>query len=62
MKIILNPNKEEAKRIQRAVKENNGYCPCRLVRIPENKCMCQEFQEQEEGVCHCGLYIKIKGE
>ena len=62
MKIRLNPDKEEAERILRAVKENDGYCPCRLLRIPENKCICQEFKEQEEGYCHCGLYLKIKGE
>ena len=62
MKIILNPDKEEAERILHAVKENDGYCPCRLLRIPENKCICQEFKEQEEGYCHCGLYLKVKGE
>ena len=62
MKIKLNPDKEEAEHILRAVKENDGYCPCRLLRIPENKCICQEFKEQEEGYCHCGLYLKIKGE
>ena len=62
MKIRLNPDKEEAERILRAVKENDGYCPCRLLRIPENKCICQEFKEQEEGYCHCGLYLKVKGE
>ena len=62
MKIILNPDKEEAERILHAVKENDGYCPCRLVRLEENKCICQEFKEQEEGYCHCGLYLKVKGE
>lgn len=62
MKIILNPNKEEAECIQCAVKKNDGYCPCRLIHSEENKCICQEFKEQEEGYCHCGLYLKIKGE
>ena len=62
MKIRLNPDKEEAERILRAVKENDGYCPCRLVHSEENRCICQEFKEQEEGYCHCGLYLKIKGE
>ena len=62
MKIILNPDEEEAKRIRRAVKENDGYCPCRLVRTEDTKCICKEFKEQEEGFCHCGLYLKVKGE
>jgi ferredoxin-thioredoxin reductase catalytic subunit len=26
---------------------------------PDTKCMCKAFREQEEsGVCHCGLYKK----
>lgn len=58
MKIRLNPDKEEAERIQRAVKENDGYCPCCLVRTEDTKCICKEFKEQEEGFCHCGLYLK----
>lgn len=58
MKIKLNPDKEEAERILRAVKENDGYCPCRLIRTEDTKCICKEFKEQKEGMCHCGLYLK----
>lgn len=59
MKIILNPNQEEVERIRKKLKENDGYCPCRLVRRPEYKCMCEEFINQKEpGFCHCGLYCK----
>lgn len=58
MKIRLNPDKKEAERILRAVEENDGYCPCRLVRTEDTKCICKEFKEQEEGFCHCGLYLK----
>lgn len=60
MKIILNPDKEMADAVKEAVKKNKGYCPCRLDKTPETKCMCKEFREQEEGLCHCGLYMKIK--
>ena len=42
------------------IKDNNGYCPCRLLKNEDTKCMCKEFREQEEGECHCGLYVKIK--
>ena len=59
MKIRLNPDKKEAERILRAVKENDGYCPCRLIRTEDTKCICKEFKEQEEGFCHCGLYLKL---
>lgn len=44
--------------IEKALIDNNGYCPCRIERIPENRCMCKDFREQKEGVCHCGLYVK----
>ena len=42
-----------------------GYCPCRLARTEENKCMCKEFKDQIadpnfEGYCHCRLYYKEK--
>lgn len=59
MKIIINPDKEIVKQTQEALKDNEGYCPCKIAHIPENKCMCKEFREQREGECHCGLYIKI---
>ena len=57
MQIKRLPNTED---IQAAVRANDGYCPCRLIHTPETKCMCKDFLEQEEGVCHCGLYVKIK--
>lgn len=55
MKISRLPNTED---ILAAVKANEGYCPCRPVKKPETRCMCKEFLEQKEGICHCGLYIK----
>ena len=61
MKVILNPDNEIVKMVRQALKENDGYCPCKLTHIPDNKCMCKEFREQAEGECHCGLYIKING-
>lgn len=45
-------------------KEKYGkrYCPCSLVRNDDTVCMCKEFREMEEGMCHCQLYIKTKDE
>lgn len=60
MKIMVSSDKELVKEIRQKLKENDGYCPCRLKKTPETKCICKEFQEQKEsGPCHCGLYIKI---
>ena len=50
---------EKVKEILSAVSANEGYCPCRLEKTPDTKCMCKEFREQESGVCHCGLYEKV---
>lgn len=65
MKVRFNENKEVVKLIKDGLKQNGGYCPCRLERIEENKCICREFREQiadenYEGYCHCMLYYKEK--
>ena len=60
MKIKENQDKEFAAEMKRKIKENSGYCPCRLKKTADTKCMCREFREQESGYCHCGLYIKEK--
>lgn len=58
--IKINKNKKLVAEIRQRIKDNNGYCPCRLLKNEDTKCMCKEFREQEEGECHCGLYVKIK--
>lgn len=58
-KIILNPDTEYTSEVKKRLKENNNYCPCRLQKTPDTKCMCKEFREQKNGICHCGLYIKV---
>ncbi len=58
MRIYKNPNTEIADAVMKALKDNDHYCPCKLDKVPENKCICKEFREQECGLCHCGLYIK----
>lgn len=60
MRIIYNPDEEYANEVKKKVKDNGGYCPCRLIKSKDTKCMCKEFREQEDGMCHCGLYIKVK--
>lgn len=67
MKIKLNPNQEIVDKIKEGLKKTGGYCPCKLERTEENKCMCEEFRNQIkdpnfEGYCHCMLYIKTKEE
>ena len=65
MKVTLNPDAAVVAHIRRSAPGLGGYCPCRLARTEENKCMCQEFRDQikdpdYEGFCHCLLYYKEK--
>ena len=62
-RISLNPDPEIVKTVKDGLKQKGGYCPCRLERTEENKCMCREFRDQiadpdYEGFCHCMLYYK----
>lgn len=46
--------------IAEMVKQNDGYCPCAVQKVPETKCICKDFLEQAEpGPCHCGRYKKV---
>ena len=65
MKIRFNEDKEIVAQVQAGLKARGGYCPCRLEKTPETKCMCKEFRDQIadpefEGYCHCMLYYKSK--
>lgn len=40
------------------VKDLGGFCLC---TVEKTACVCDEFKLMEEGVCHCGTFIK-KGE
>ena len=58
--IKVSDDKEVVELIRQKLKDNEGFCPCRLEKTADTKCMCKEFREQEEGTCHCGLYVKTK--
>ena len=59
MKITINKDKLEVERIRAALDENDRYCPCKITKIPENRCICKDFLDKEDnGWCHCGLYYK----
>ena len=63
MAVRLNEDKEMVAAIREGLKRTGGYCPCRLERTQENKCICEEFRRQMEdpafkGYCHCMLYYK----
>lgn len=64
MKIILNPDQARVDAIKEGLKRKEGFCPCKP-KLPQNKCMCEEFRNQIAdtnwfGLCYCGLYLKVK--
>lgn len=65
MAVRLNEDKQVVSMIREGLKKTGGYCPCKVGRLEENKCMCDEFKGQIadptfEGYCHCRLYYKSK--
>lgn len=63
MKIRLNEDQNIVNTIQQGLKRRGGYCPCKLEKNEDTKCMCKEFRDQiadpeYEGYCHCMLYYK----
>ena len=65
MAICLNSDPEVVASIREGLKRTGGYCPCRVDRTEDTKCICREFREQMadpdfEGYCHCLLYYKTK--
>lgn len=43
-----------------AVKNNDGYCPCIIIKSENSKCICTDFKQQDfEGECHCGRFAKV---
>ena len=65
MKVKFNDNEEIVRTIKEGLQQTGGYCPCRMERTEETKCICSEFRAQMadpdfEGYCHCMLYYKEK--
>ena len=65
MKIRLNTDEELVAAVKEGLRRTGGYCPCRMERSEDTKCMCKEFRGQiadpdYEGYCHCYLYYKEK--
>lgn len=65
MKVRLNDNQDIVRTVKEGLKQRGGYCPCRVAKTEEYKCMCKEFRDQIadpdfEGYCHCLLYYKEK--
>jgi nicotinate (nicotinamide) nucleotide adenylyltransferase len=62
-KVVLNPEEKVVKVVKDGLVRKAGFCPCRLPKLPEFFCPCDEFKGQladasYHGLCHCRLYLK----
>lgn len=61
MKFKVSDDKELVAEIREKIKQNGGFCPCKLIHNDDTRCICKEFMDQEKlGSCGCGLYIKLE--
>lgn len=61
MEIHIVNNLKHVTEVRNALKESGGYCPCKLEKTEDTRCICKEFRESPAGTtCHCGLYIKTE--
>ena len=56
MAVRLNENEEIVKTIKEGLKRTGGYCPCRLERTDDTKCVCTEFKNQKKNPLFTGYY------
>ena len=48
MKVRLNEDAEIVRTIREGLRRTGGYCPCRLARTEENRCMCRELRSRSQ--------------
>lgn len=63
MGVRYNEDEKMVQLIKEGLEKKGGYCPCKLEKSEDNKCMCKEFRDQIadpnfKGYCHCRLYYK----
>ena len=63
IKIQQTTDKELLAEILKQLEANDHYCPCRLTKTPDDKCMCKAFRDiistntLGSYECGCGRYI-----
>ena len=55
MKAKLNPDGVFVRNLKKRIRQNSGYCPCKLLKTPNTKCPCRDFREGRG--CDCGSYL-----
>lgn len=53
----LSQDEAQVKTVVAALRENDGYCPCRVDKDETTHCPCLPFRNGEG--CICGLYEEV---
>lgn len=58
-KYELNKDNKDIAQAVESIKDNGGYCPCKVLKNEDTKCICKEFKDEKtDCVCSCGIYSK----
>ena len=58
--MMPSPDFIHRKKVEEAIKDNGGYCCCKIEKSEDTLCPCKEFRDQNKtGFCGCGRYYKI---
>ena len=62
-RVVYNEDARAVDAVLSGLRRKEGFCPCRVPRLPEFFCPCDEFRAQLDdpefhGLCHCRIFRK----
>lgn len=57
---VLYPDPESVRMAREGLRATGGYCPCKVLRNEDTRCICRNTRET--GWCECGLYAAVPRE
>ena len=62
-RVVYNEDARAVDAVLNGLRRKEGFCPCRVPRLPEFFCPCDEFRAQLDdpgfhGLCHCRIFRK----
>ena len=60
MQININPDKDFVAHMRKALKDNNGFCPCAIVRSEDSVCVKSSVRwRKEPAIADCTSRLRI---
>lgn len=62
-RVAYNEDAKAVNAVLNGLRRKEGFCPCRIPKLPEFFCPCEEFRTQLSdpefhGLCHCRIFMK----